>query len=209
MRLALHKVLNSPEFSSVVQLRAFLNYVVTKAIDDRLDDIKGYTIAVEALGRDISFNPVTDPIVRVEAARLRRRLVKYYSGSGRNDPIEIEIPKGSYVPVFSLRRGGAGSARPASGPTADKSGRPCEDADTSPVGRGKELQTCDQQETPTDDRPAAAIAATITDQDADQPAVSAGSTAFTGIDRYNIRLPVAVTIMILAFVAGYAVGTFL
>lgn len=103
IRLALHKVLNSPEFNSVVQLRSFLNYVVTKAVEDRPDEIKGYTIAVEALGRDASFDPVSDPIVRVEAARLRRRLDKYYAGSGAEDPLIIEIPKGTYAPQFAWR----------------------------------------------------------------------------------------------------------
>jgi hypothetical protein len=103
IRLALHTVLNSPEFNSVVQLRSFLNYVVTKAVEDRPDEIKGYTIAVEALGRDASFDPVSDPIVRVEAARLRRRLDKYYAGSGAEDPLIIEIPKGTYAPQFAWR----------------------------------------------------------------------------------------------------------
>lgn len=107
IRLALHKVLNSPEFNSVVQLRSFLNYVVTKAVEDRPDEIKGYTIAVEALGRDASFDPVSDPIVRVEAARLRRRLEKYYAGSGAADPLMIEIPKGTYAPQFTWRSGSA------------------------------------------------------------------------------------------------------
>jgi len=211
VRLALHKVLNSPEFSSVVQLRAFLNYVVSKAIDDRLDDIKGYTIAVEALGRDASFNPVTDPIVRVEAARLRRRLVKYYTGSGRNDPIEIEIPKGSYVPVFSLKKSGAGAARPASGPAADRTGRPCADTGPSPVDRVNERHPRDPADPLADDRQAAAVAgaASIADRNRGQPAASAGSAVSTGTDQHTIRLPVAIAIMVIAFVTGYALGTVL
>ncbi len=100
---ALHSILDSPEFRSVVQLRSFLNYVVTKTIENRTSEIKGYTIAVEALGRDSSFDPVSDPIVRVEAARLRRRLETYYEGSGKDDPLLIEIPKGSYAPKFTNR----------------------------------------------------------------------------------------------------------
>lgn len=99
-RCILSKILTSPEFSSVIQLRAFLAYIVTAAIENRPEEIKGYTIAVEALGRDTSFNPVSDPIVRVEAARLRKRLSTYYSGTGADDPVLIEIPKGSYAPIF-------------------------------------------------------------------------------------------------------------
>ncbi|EFO34525.1 TPR repeat-containing protein [Roseibium sp. TrichSKD4] len=102
VRTALKNILTSAEFSSVPQLRAFLNYVVCAVLDRRVDEIKGYTIAVEALGRDPSFNPVTDPIVRVEAARLRRRLSDFYEGSGNTAPLRITIPKGSYVPDISL-----------------------------------------------------------------------------------------------------------
>lgn len=105
VRNALKSILASAEFKSVPQLRAFLNYVVCAVLDDRVEEIKGYTIAVEALGRDPSFNPVTDPIVRVEAARLRRRLSDFYEGSGAAEDLRITIPKGSYVPDISLRDG--------------------------------------------------------------------------------------------------------
>lgn len=97
---ALLRVLQSTEFNAVQQLRSFLTYVVRAELENRSHELKGYTIAVEALGRDESFDPISDPIVRVEAARLRRRLTKYYSGDGRDDPLRIVIPKGTYVPRF-------------------------------------------------------------------------------------------------------------
>ena len=90
--------LQSREFQSAPQLRAFLGFVVRATLNNEQEKLKGYTIAVEALGRPEDFNPVTDPIVRVEAARLRRRLEKYYAGSGAADPVRIVIPKGSYAP---------------------------------------------------------------------------------------------------------------
>ena len=108
VRLALHKILTSPEFASADQLRAFLRYVVEAAVGALGQEpvqavtLKGYTIATEALGRGADFNPTTDPIVRVEAARLRKRLQDYYAGTGRDDPIRINIPKGSYAPQFVL-----------------------------------------------------------------------------------------------------------
>ncbi|WP_106754930.1 hypothetical protein [Pannonibacter carbonis] len=108
VRLALHKILTSPEFASADQLRAFLRYVVEAAVGAQGQEpaqavtLKGYTIATEALGRGADFNPTTDPIVRVEAARLRKRLQDYYAGTGRDDPIRIDIPKGSYAPQFVL-----------------------------------------------------------------------------------------------------------
>lgn len=100
IRRALARTLKSPEFHSAPQLCAFLRFVGTATLKHGRDSLKGYTIAVEALGRPEEFNPVTDPIVRVEAARLRRRLEKYYSGSGSGDPVRIVIPKGSYAPEF-------------------------------------------------------------------------------------------------------------
>ncbi|TJV90854.1 MAG: hypothetical protein E5X52_34795, partial [Mesorhizobium sp.] len=58
---------------------------------------------VEVFGRDMSFDPQTDPIVRIEAGHLRRGLERYYLTAGHDDPILITIPKGGYVPAFSLR----------------------------------------------------------------------------------------------------------
>ncbi|WP_156510375.1 hypothetical protein [Labrenzia sp. OB1] len=111
IRRALARTLKSPEFHSAPQLCAFLRFVGTATLKHGRDSLKGYTIAVEALGRPEEFNPVTDPIVRVEAARLRRRLEKYYAGSGSEDPVRIVIPKGSYAPEF----------RPAECPERQKS----------------------------------------------------------------------------------------
>ncbi|MES0880207.1 hypothetical protein [Roseibium sp. SCP14] len=101
IKSALKNALASSEFQSAPQLRSFLGFVVHATLSNSQEKIKGYTIAVEALGRSEDFNPVTDPIVRVEAARLRRRLDTYYAGSGAGDPVRIAIPKGSYAPQFS------------------------------------------------------------------------------------------------------------
>ncbi|WP_150496546.1 hypothetical protein [Roseibium aquae] len=95
---ALNRILSSPEFKPVPQLRTFLEYIVLAKLEGRENEIKGYSIAVNALGRDPSFDPVSDPIVRVEAARLRRRLTEYYNGTGCADPVEIVVPKGTYLP---------------------------------------------------------------------------------------------------------------
>ena len=70
--------------------------------------LKGYTIATEALGRDDNFDPQIDPIVRVEAGRLRYALEHYYSNGGAGDPVVIELPRGSYVPTFHRNRNAPG-----------------------------------------------------------------------------------------------------
>lgn len=66
----------------------------------RGDRLKAYSIAIAALGKQAEFDPSADPIVRVEASRLRRCLNDYYLSDGQNDPMRITIPKGSYRPVF-------------------------------------------------------------------------------------------------------------
>jgi hypothetical protein len=72
-------------------------------IDGPQQKLKAYTIAVEALDRGADFDPQVDPIVRVEAVRLRQALARYYSGAGRDDPLVIEVSRGSYVPAFRHR----------------------------------------------------------------------------------------------------------
>ena len=75
--------------------------------------LKEYVIATEALGREGSFDPRLDPIVRTEARKLRARLAKYYQTEGSSDPLRVEFPKGSYVPFFMrCRHSGSGPANP-------------------------------------------------------------------------------------------------
>jgi tetratricopeptide (TPR) repeat protein len=103
VRAALDRIVASPHFRASPQLASFLRFVVEAALSGGSDRIKGYTIAVEALGRDSDFDPQADPIVRVEAGRLRRALDRYYANGGTDDPIAIELPRGSYVPTFCHR----------------------------------------------------------------------------------------------------------
>src|ERR1043165_9450029 len=100
---ALDGVLASEMFRGSAKLVAFLRYVVEATLRGEQDRIKGYTIGVEALGREEDFDPQIDPIVRVEATRLRRTLDRYYAGPGANDRIVFELSRGSYVPVIRAR----------------------------------------------------------------------------------------------------------
>ena len=100
IRAALNRIAVSEAFRACPQLVAFLRYVVEATLRGGQDRIKGYTIAVEALGRGDDFNPQDDPIVRVEAMRLRRALQRYYANGGKDDTVQIVLPLGSYVPVF-------------------------------------------------------------------------------------------------------------
>ena len=100
IRAALAQLLASPPFCKSAQLTNFLRFVVEETLAGRGDRIKAYTIATAALGRDEGFDPQADPIVRVEAARLRRALQNYYADQGRDAPIVIELPTGHYTPSF-------------------------------------------------------------------------------------------------------------
>jgi tetratricopeptide (TPR) repeat protein len=112
VRAALNHMARSEAFRGSPQLVAFLRYVVEATLRGEHDRIKGYTIAVEALGRAEDFDPQSDPIVRVEAIRLRRAITRYYANAGGRDPVLIDLPLGSYVPTF--RRGAIAPERPAS-----------------------------------------------------------------------------------------------
>lgn len=104
VRAALRRVTTSAAFGKAPQLSNFLRYVVEAVLAGKAEFLKGYTIATEALRRDASFDPQTDPIVRVEAGRLRAALGRYYEQEGRRDPVVIELPRGSYVPTIRERR---------------------------------------------------------------------------------------------------------
>jgi hypothetical protein len=98
---ALGRILASPEFVRSRRLSDFLSYVVEAALEDGALAPKGYTIAVEALGRPATFDPERDAVVRVTAVRVRAALASYYAGEGRGDPIVIALPRGSYRPAIS------------------------------------------------------------------------------------------------------------
>jgi TolB-like protein/Tfp pilus assembly protein PilF len=95
----LQRVLDSTDFRSTPRRRQLLNYLIGELLAGRENGLKGYTIATVVFGRDENFDPQTDPIVRLEARRLRHDLDSYYVSAGRNNPLRITIPKGQYIPV--------------------------------------------------------------------------------------------------------------
>lgn len=108
------------------QLRAMLKYVVAETLAGRADRIKAFTIAVDVFGRDKTFDPTIDTIVRVQAGRLRAALDEHYSHERRASLLRIGLPKGSYVPSFETVApaldGDAGRALDTSG-TPEPGGR--------------------------------------------------------------------------------------
>jgi len=108
----LERVLASPDFVASDRLKGFLRFVVEEAVAGRADRLQAYPIALEVLGRDASFDPQTDPVVHMEAGRLRRRLERYYLGAGQSDLVRIDIPKGGYAPTFTCHPDDQGARAP-------------------------------------------------------------------------------------------------
>lgn len=104
----LQRIFSSSVFVNAVKQKNFLKYIVEETLDGREKNIKAYTIATEVYGRKTSFDPQQEPIIRIEAGRLRRRLNLYYSTEGKDDPIFIDVPKGRYVPRFEEKFDGKG-----------------------------------------------------------------------------------------------------
>jgi len=96
----LMRILSSEKFRNAQVLSMFLQFVVEETLAGHNNEIKEYTIGIRALGKSPDFNPQIDAVVRIHAGRLRRMLSEYYEGEGSKDPVTIEIPRGSYVPVF-------------------------------------------------------------------------------------------------------------
>ncbi|WP_422033938.1 hypothetical protein [Reyranella sp.] len=96
----LRRILGTAEFAASTRSGRFLAYIVERTLagDGRL--LKQYSIATQALGRGPGFDPDRDPLVRLEAGKLRRNLDGYYANQGAGDPIRISVPRGSYVPTF-------------------------------------------------------------------------------------------------------------
>lgn len=100
---ALQRVLSSKTFANAERSSKLLRFLVESTLKGQADRLKEYTLGTEALGRGESFDPRIDSIARVEVSRLRSRLEQYYSTEGREDPVSIVLPRGTYVPAIESR----------------------------------------------------------------------------------------------------------
>ena len=105
----LERILASTIFIHSERLSRFLRFTVQQATEGKTEQLKEYALATSVFDKRDSFDPRFDPIVRVEAGRLRTRLRQYYETEGREDGLVIDLPKGSYVPRFKAERRGSGA----------------------------------------------------------------------------------------------------
>ena len=109
---ALEKILKSSTFLRSQRHRRFLSHVVRAMLDGHHEVLKEIVIGVEVFDRPIAdYDPRRDPIVRVEAGRVRVKLARYYASEGADDPFEIQIPVGGYLPHLSPRHASQKPAR--------------------------------------------------------------------------------------------------
>ena len=115
-RQALERVIRSRTFSRSDQLRSFLRYICEAEFEGRAQELNEYVLGVSVMGRPADYSPAEDSCVRSRAYELRNKLKSYYRLEAPDDPIEIEIHKGGYIPRFERREEtarGAGVPEPA------------------------------------------------------------------------------------------------
>ena len=103
IRAQVDRILNSRSFEGVERLKRFFAFIVNETLEGRGDQLKEFVVGEYAFEKGASFDPRNDPIVRVQARRLRARLARYYLEEGQADETVIELPKGGYVPIFRRR----------------------------------------------------------------------------------------------------------
>jgi hypothetical protein len=111
------KLVNSHVLHGSESLCKLLRYLAKHVLDHPGSPIKEYQIATEVLGRSSDFDPQLDSMVRVQAGRLRVKLTEYYGSDGAEDPVSVELPKGTYVLSFHHR-----AVAPSRSPTASVRG---------------------------------------------------------------------------------------
>ncbi len=94
------RVLNSTVFEKAPRLRSFLKFICEMELTGRHQEINEHQIGIEVFGRPPAYNPGDDSIVRSQARFLRLRLDEYFRTEGKNEPIRVVVPKGSYGPSF-------------------------------------------------------------------------------------------------------------
>jgi hypothetical protein len=99
----LERVVASPQLRRAARMREFLLFVGQRSLKDGSDQIHEQEIGSEVFGRAAGYDTSVDNIVRVNATDLRKRIEEYFVTDGAHESLVLEIPRGSYKPVFRLR----------------------------------------------------------------------------------------------------------
>jgi hypothetical protein len=102
----LNRLLANPFFSHSKRFPIFLRFVVERTLAGDVENIKERTLGIEIFGREADYDTASDPIVRVTAAEIRKRVAQYYQDPAHDQELRITLPAGSYVPQFHLPKSG-------------------------------------------------------------------------------------------------------
>ena len=102
VREQLDRILASALFKNSKRYPGLLRYVVDRTLEGRAGELKERTLGVEVFSRTPDYDTNLDPVVRISAAEIRKRIAQYYHEAGHEDEIRIDLPVGSYVPEFRI-----------------------------------------------------------------------------------------------------------
>jgi hypothetical protein len=100
VREQLDRLVLSSHFNHSRRFPTFLRYVVEHTLSGQGDNLKERTLGIEVFGRGAEYDTASDPIVRVTAAEIRKRIAQYYGEPGHETELRLSLPSGSYVPHF-------------------------------------------------------------------------------------------------------------
>jgi hypothetical protein len=112
VREQLERILASPLFRNSKRYPSLLRYVVEQVLDGHGSELKERTLGIEVFGRTPDYDTNLDPVVRISAAEIRKRIAQYYHEAGREEELRIDLPLGSYVPEFRFSAAKLKAAEP-------------------------------------------------------------------------------------------------
>jgi hypothetical protein len=112
VRQLVERILRSRQFSNSPKKQKFLQLICEAYLEGRASELSEYSIGYEVFDRNETYDPALDSIVRVGAHDLRKKLELYYKSEGKNDEILLEIPVGSYIPIFTRLKNAPEAAEP-------------------------------------------------------------------------------------------------
>ena len=101
IRLQLGRLVESPSFRSSKRCRLFLEHAIAHALSPNAAPLKEREVGMQVFGREPSYDTAADPVVRVTAGEIRRRLGQYYAEPAHQRELRVELPAGSYTPTFT------------------------------------------------------------------------------------------------------------
>lgn len=104
LEFQVERILHSEELRTSDVLRQILKFLLEKTLSGEADQLKEYTVAIEGLGKSVNYDPQHNSAVRIQVSRLRQKLAEYYRGTGKDDPVIVEIPKGRFKLAYETRQ---------------------------------------------------------------------------------------------------------